>query len=147
MHLGAEGRESNLNVCGERTMWAHSAFQKRDRNLKVREQGWKRSSNVLLLIIVTGTLDNPIMVKSFGDEQYAGCTGYPVDSHVVIWLTVCPPSLSHLFLVSELPFPPTEISQNLTLLPCPITDVPRPPHRTMPRMRQCPQNGIHRPTR
>ncbi|MCJ1343678.1 Cytochrome c oxidase subunit 4 [Peltigera leucophlebia] len=35
-----------------------------------------------------GTLDNPIMVKSFGDEQYAGCTGYPVDSHVVIWLTM-----------------------------------------------------------
>lgn len=36
-----------------------------------------------------GTLDNPIMVKSFGDEQYAGCTGYPADSHVTIWLTVC----------------------------------------------------------
>ncbi|KAG9246498.1 subunit IV of cytochrome c oxidase [Calycina marina] len=35
-----------------------------------------------------GTLDNPIMVKSFGDEQYAGCTGYPADSHVTIWLTV-----------------------------------------------------------
>jgi cytochrome c oxidase subunit 5b len=35
----------------------------------------------------TGTLDNPITVKSFGDEQYLGCTGYPADSHVVIWLT------------------------------------------------------------
>ncbi|KAI9861303.1 MAG: Cytochrome c oxidase subunit 4 [Vezdaea acicularis] len=35
-----------------------------------------------------GTLDNPIVVKSFGDEQYAGCTGYPADSHVTIWLTV-----------------------------------------------------------
>ncbi|KAI9649422.1 Cytochrome c oxidase subunit 4 [Ciborinia camelliae] len=35
-----------------------------------------------------GTLDNPIVVKSFGDEQYAGCTGYPVDSHNVIWLTM-----------------------------------------------------------
>ncbi|KAK4903129.1 Cytochrome c oxidase subunit 4 [Elasticomyces elasticus] len=34
-----------------------------------------------------GTLDNPITVKSFGDEQYLGCTGFPVDSHVVIWLT------------------------------------------------------------
>ncbi|KAK6217993.1 Scaffold-type E3 ligase [Pestalotiopsis sp. IQ-011] len=33
-----------------------------------------------------GTLDNPIMVKSAGDEQYAGCTGYPADSHVVTWL-------------------------------------------------------------
>ena len=38
-----------------------------------------------------GTLDNPIIVKSFGEEQYAGCTGYPVDSHVTIWLTVRPP--------------------------------------------------------
>merc|ERR1712225_206049 len=37
-----------------------------------------------------GTLDNPIVVKSFGDEQYAGCTGFPADSHNVIWLTVCP---------------------------------------------------------
>ncbi|KAK5110642.1 hypothetical protein LTR62_005682 [Meristemomyces frigidus] len=34
-----------------------------------------------------GTLDNPIVVKSFGDEQYVGCTGSPADSHVVIWLT------------------------------------------------------------
>merc|ERR1712144_98889 len=33
-----------------------------------------------------GTLDNPIVVKSFGDEQYAGCTGFPADSHNVIWL-------------------------------------------------------------
>lgn len=35
-----------------------------------------------------GTLDNPIVVKSFGDEQYAGCTGYPADSHVVHWLAM-----------------------------------------------------------
>ncbi|KAF7846005.1 hypothetical protein BT93_L5615 [Corymbia citriodora subsp. variegata] len=34
-----------------------------------------------------GTLDNPIVVKSFGDEQYLGCTGCPADTHVVIWLT------------------------------------------------------------
>ncbi|KAL8713286.1 MAG: hypothetical protein Q9220_002485 [cf. Caloplaca sp. 1 TL-2023] len=34
-----------------------------------------------------GTLDDPIIVKSFGDEQYCGCTGCPADSHVVIWLT------------------------------------------------------------
>ena len=37
--------------------------------------------------VQTGTLDNPIVVKGFGDEQYCGCTGYPADSHVVIWLT------------------------------------------------------------
>jgi len=35
-----------------------------------------------------GTLEDPIIVNSAGDEQYAGCTGYPVDSHTVIWLTV-----------------------------------------------------------
>ncbi|KAI5780002.1 putative cytochrome c subunit VB [Geopyxis carbonaria] len=35
-----------------------------------------------------GTLDNPITVQSFGEEQYLGCTGCPADSHVTIWLTV-----------------------------------------------------------
>lgn len=35
-----------------------------------------------------GTMDDPIVVNSFGDEQYLGCTGYPADSHVTIWLTV-----------------------------------------------------------
>ena len=44
-------------------------------------------TNISMLV---GTLDNPIMVRSFGDEQYAGCTGYPADSHVTIWLTVSP---------------------------------------------------------
>jgi cytochrome c oxidase subunit 5b len=33
-----------------------------------------------------GTMDNPIMVRSAGDEQYAGCTGSPADSHTVTWL-------------------------------------------------------------
>ncbi|CRG90218.1 cytochrome c oxidase subunit Vb [Talaromyces islandicus] len=35
-----------------------------------------------------GTLENPILVNGAGDEQYAGCTGYPADSHIVNWLTV-----------------------------------------------------------
>ncbi|QKX53537.1 uncharacterized protein TRUGW13939_00616 [Talaromyces rugulosus] len=35
-----------------------------------------------------GTLENPILVTGGGDEQYAGCTGYPADSHIVNWLTV-----------------------------------------------------------
>ncbi|KAL4808922.1 cytochrome c oxidase subunit VB-domain-containing protein [Aspergillus unguis] len=35
-----------------------------------------------------GTLENPIIVPGAGDEQYAGCTGYPADSHTVNWLTV-----------------------------------------------------------
>ncbi|KAK4540077.1 Cytochrome c oxidase subunit 4 [Oleoguttula mirabilis] len=34
-----------------------------------------------------GTLKEPIVVRSFGDEQYLGCTGCPADSHNVIWLT------------------------------------------------------------
>ena len=40
-----------------------------------------------LLLLLSGSLDDPIIVKSFGDEQYLGCTGYPVDTHPVIWLT------------------------------------------------------------
>ncbi|KAL2255399.1 hypothetical protein VTK26DRAFT_3448 [Humicola hyalothermophila] len=35
-----------------------------------------------------GTLENPVMVRSAGEEQYAGCTGVPADSHNVIWLTM-----------------------------------------------------------
>ncbi|KAI9828542.1 MAG: Cytochrome c oxidase subunit 4 [Sarea resinae] len=35
-----------------------------------------------------GTLEDPILVKSAGAEQYAGCTGSPADSHVVWWLTM-----------------------------------------------------------
>lgn len=42
----------------------------------------------MLTLIPIGTLDNPITVQSFGEEQYLGCTGCPVDSHVTIWLTV-----------------------------------------------------------
>lgn len=37
-----------------------------------------------------GTLKDPIMVRSFGEEQYLGCTGVPVDSHTTLWLTVWP---------------------------------------------------------
>ncbi|KUI62333.1 Cytochrome c oxidase subunit 4, mitochondrial [Cytospora mali] len=35
-----------------------------------------------------GTMKDPILVRSAGDEQHAGCTGYPADSHGVIWLTI-----------------------------------------------------------
>ncbi|KAL8718177.1 MAG: hypothetical protein Q9225_004655 [Loekoesia sp. 1 TL-2023] len=48
----------------------------------------KVDSLIPLLINPTGTLDDPIMVKSFGDEQYAGCTGFPADSHSVLWNTL-----------------------------------------------------------
>lgn len=35
-----------------------------------------------------GTLDNPIVLQSFGKERYLGCTGCPADSHTTIWLTI-----------------------------------------------------------
>lgn len=35
-----------------------------------------------------GTKENPIVVKSLDTYRYVGCTGYPVDSHDTIWLTV-----------------------------------------------------------
>jgi len=35
-----------------------------------------------------GTMEDPIMIKSAGDEQFAGCTGFPADSHGVAWLRV-----------------------------------------------------------
>lgn len=38
--------------------------------------------------LTTGTLDNPIIVYSAGDEYQAGCTGYPADSHWTIWLAM-----------------------------------------------------------
>lgn len=36
-----------------------------------------------------GTLKEPVIIRSFGEEQYAGCTGIPADTHHVKWLTVC----------------------------------------------------------
>lgn len=41
-----------------------------------------------------GTMDKPIKVRSAGDEQLAGCTGYPADSHIVHWLGVSASDLS-----------------------------------------------------
>jgi cytochrome c oxidase subunit 5b len=33
-------------------------------------------------------MKDPIMVRSAGEEQFAGCTGFPADSHSVQWLGV-----------------------------------------------------------
>ena len=38
--------------------------------------------------MIAGTPEDPIVVNSAGNEQYVGCTGYPVDSHNVLWITV-----------------------------------------------------------
>ena len=71
-----------------------------------------RNTKAPLLI---GTLDNPIMVRSFGDEQYAGCTGYPADSHWTIWLTVSPCEFRESFVVISLDWafgpPPAPLSR------------------------------------
>lgn len=105
-----------------------------------------RSSLTTHGVHYTGTLDDPIMVKSFGDEQYCGCTGCPADSHNVIWLTVRFLFTSHILLlplsfllqytlkllnlVLATSFQPEQL---LTLYDI---DIPRSPRRALPRMRE-----------
>lgn len=36
-----------------------------------------------------GTFEDPVVVRSAGDELQVGCTGVPADSHVVRWAVVC----------------------------------------------------------
>jgi cytochrome c oxidase subunit 5b len=33
-------------------------------------------------------MEEPITVNSAGNEQYVGCTGFPADSHNVLWITL-----------------------------------------------------------
>src|ERR1700761_9803506 len=40
------------------------------------------------LLTFTGTMQDPIIVRSFGEEQYVGCCGVPADSHHQLWLVV-----------------------------------------------------------
>lgn len=35
-----------------------------------------------------GTVDNPIVIKSHGEEQYVGCTGVPADTHEQNWMVI-----------------------------------------------------------
>ena len=82
-----------------------------------------------------GTLDNPIVVNSAGDEQFAGCTGYPADSHWTIWCLVRPPSP----LIPSFPLP-SYSSPTLTCLrqtSLPPTHLPEP---TFPKNKQKPTN-------
>ena len=37
-----------------------------------------------------GTVKKPIIVTGVDPERYIGCTGFPADSHEVIWLTLRP---------------------------------------------------------
>lgn len=38
--------------------------------------------------LCTGTIDNPIIIKSHGEEQYVGCTGVPADTHEQNWMVI-----------------------------------------------------------
>lgn len=49
-------------------------------------------------MLFIGTVEDPIVVKSAGAEHYVGCTGFPADSHTVIWLTV---SAKHLLCLMQ----------------------------------------------
>lgn len=52
------------------------------------------------------------MVNGAGDEQYAGCTGFPADSHQVNWLTVRPTLESpHKHMIAQ------QLTRGLTGLP------------------------------
>ncbi|SCU87780.1 LAMI_0D07448g1_1 [Lachancea mirantina] len=33
-----------------------------------------------------GTMENPIIVETYDDYRYVGCTGSPADSHTTMWL-------------------------------------------------------------
>ena len=47
----------------------------------------------------TGTFEDPIIVRSAGEEIQCGCTGSPADSHFVRWCVVCSVALSFQFIV------------------------------------------------
>lgn len=97
-----------------------------------------------------GTLKEPILVRSAGEEQYAGCTGYPVDSHGVIWLTVRrpPPLLPPLILRQQWDKAPSQTcavgNEQVLTRSYHHLDHPRPPHRALPRVRQRLQDGVRR---
>lgn len=90
-----------------------------------------------------GTLKEPILVRSAGDEQYAGCTGYPVDSHGVIWLTVsCTVPIFLFFQKKKFFYFLPGKGRDQSILRAvrwhadPEIDLPRPPRRALPRVRQ-----------
>jgi len=35
-----------------------------------------------------GTMEEPIIAKSYGEEHYVGCSGFPQESHTTMWLTL-----------------------------------------------------------
>lgn len=48
-----------------------------------------------------GTMEDPITIRSAGEEQFAGCTGVPADSHNTAWLRVSFASFSCLLVLTD----------------------------------------------
>jgi hypothetical protein len=61
--------------------------------------GRKLLSTILIHNFTAGTFEDPIIVRSAGEELQCGCTGSPADSHVVRWCVVCSVTLSFQFVV------------------------------------------------
>lgn len=86
----------------------------------------------------TGTFEDPIVVKSAGEELQCGCTGSPADSHHVRWCVVCfdPFSLGQQVGLGHLDVslvPAEHANGNTNLQP---VGLPRPPIRALRRMWQ-----------
>lgn len=79
---------------------------------------------------LAGTLNDPIIVKSGGNEQYAGCTGYPADSHSVVWLTVRIISIRVPFSIHAL----FHLGHTAVTYPIRILGIPRSTNRAMLRV-------------
>ncbi len=43
-----------------------------------------------IILSEPGTVKKPIVVRGVDPERYIGCTGFPADSHEVVWLTLRP---------------------------------------------------------
>jgi cytochrome c oxidase subunit 5b len=122
----------------------HWGLEYQPRSMKMREEKRASGSGRIFAtgikansILVLGTLDNPIIVRSFGDEQYAGCTGYPADSHVTIWLTVSSPRVRNstpLYSPRPLLSPRVQSITCRMLIALALLDIPRPAGRTVPRV-------------
>lgn len=52
------------------------------------EDPWEDLNPIILT--EPGTVKSPIIVKGVDSERYIGCTGFPADSHEVVWLTLRP---------------------------------------------------------
>ncbi|KAJ3296896.1 Cytochrome c oxidase subunit 4 [Borealophlyctis nickersoniae] len=70
------------------TNWEIAAGKERYEYL-MRLKGEEPWPDMLPLYIdAKGTTKNPIIITGSDPEKYVGCTGWPVDSHELVWLTI-----------------------------------------------------------